>query len=72
MSSTALNVLQAIDRRSRNSSQGVTEWVSNQLHFSIGGKILPGTADLAKLVVTRFGGLINEALHGQCAVKENA
>ena len=42
-----------------------------QFHCSFSGKILPDRTNSTELVVAGFGGLTDEALHGQCAVKEN-
>ena len=43
-----------------------------QVHCGVGGKILPGRTNSTELVVAGFGGLINEVLHRQCAVEDNA
>ena len=42
------------------------------MHCSLIGKILPDRTNSTELVVAGSGGLNDEALHGQCAVEENA
>ena len=46
--------------------------VTNFTVASVEIKILPDKTNSTELVVTGFGGLTVEVLHGQCAVEENA
>lgn len=72
-STTVLKAMESGSRKTRKENIAEIKVRQNkwgdQFHCDLSGKILPDRADFVKLLVTGFGGLIDEGLHRQCAVK---